>query len=162
MLGTAVAPARVFKVSAPAFVHVAALTALVLVATVFVPGETAAAAPAVRSDVPVLQSEPLADTVSSVPEGVFEAPALPAAEAALFYNQAPGIDLDAESLGEVTDQSEVISQTEFSTTFLNADGTNTTRLSTEPLNALVDGEWQEVETAVSAEGDGAWGSRRTR
>ncbi len=136
---------------------IAVAVAVVLVGTVLVPGETAVAAPAVRDEVPVPESAPLVDIPTGAPEGVFEAPALPYAEAALFYNQAPGIDFDAPVEGFDPVLSEATERTEFSILYDNADGTQTTEMSFEPLNVMVDGEWQEVQTSLSAEGDGAWG-----
>jgi hypothetical protein len=45
---------------------------------------------------------------------------------------------------------------EFTTTYQNADGTNTTAVSKAPLNVMVDDEWVEINTALTPAGDGTW------
>lgn len=133
----------------------ASVTAAVLVATVLVPGDTAAAQPVAWREVPVLESAPLADVPTTMPEGGVEAEVAPASPD-LFLNTPDPIDPDAPA-GYVEGLSEAVERTEYTTTYANADGTNTSVMGSAPVNMLVEGEWTQIETAVTAAGDGTWG-----
>ncbi len=133
------------------------VTVAALVVGLFVPMEVAIAAPMARADVPVPVSEPLIVEPVAIPAGEFFAPEASTTDPALFYNTPAGIDLESETPGFVEGLSEAVERTELTTTYLNEDGSNTTALSVTPINMDVDGELVEIQTSLTALGDGAWG-----
>jgi RHS repeat-associated protein len=138
-----------------ALIAIAVVLAFILGDLVPAQGAVAAAVPGTNA--PVIPSAPLTVEAPSNPEGEFVEPALPVSDSALFLNAPAGIDSDADVQGFDAALSQPIDQSEFSTVYLNADGSKTTELSYDPLNMQVDGDWAPIETALEAQGDGAWG-----
>jgi large repetitive protein len=132
-------------------------TTVALVVGVLVPMESAWAAPVLVGEIPVPVSEPLVVEPVAMPEGEFFAPEYNSADPSFFRNTPAGIDLDSETPGFQEGLSEAVERTEFSTTYLNQDGSNTTQLSDSPINMIVDGELTAIETSLAALGDGVWG-----
>ncbi|HWH26651.1 MAG TPA: PA14 domain-containing protein [Pseudolysinimonas sp.] len=60
---------------------------------------------------------------------------------------------------KVPDESTLVKKTEFTDVYKNDDGTFTSKVGNEPLNALNDeGKWVEVQTDLKASLDGSWSS----
>jgi RHS repeat-associated protein len=76
---------------------------------------------------------------------------LPAPASPLLIESAPD-DSDAATGGFDPDAAELLSRTEFDSTYRNADGTNTTVVAPEAQNVEIDGDWVPIETAVVTSG----------
>ncbi len=141
-------------------VLVAAALGWVLVLTLLTPTPTAAAEPEdipvpSAADVPVVLSDP--PTPEVVPEqlGDYSVPldSVEPIELLRGTNRTPAPEnLD---LFEGVDQLEPVQQDEWSNTYAVGDRM-ITEIGSVPLNALVDGEWEDVSTSVSLGGDGRW------
>ncbi|MGN8552568.1 UNVERIFIED_CONTAM: hypothetical protein OHV15_08290 [Microbacterium sp. SLM126] len=100
---------------------------------------------------PVLPSSPSPRNDPTTPDGDF-AP-VESAETAPADEVAPpaaGQDFGAADPAGM----DVVSRSEFLTTYGEEDGSRVARISLEPLNAEVDGEWVEIDPAVAAVDDG--------
>ena len=126
-----------------------------LVVGVVVPAYAEMSVQAGGGEIPLVESAPLVDVPSEFPAGVFEPETASASNAAAFAQ--PRLSVDPEVSGFDEDESTLTEQTEYSDTYRNKDGTNSTFFSIEPINVEVDGEWVDVETALQASGDGSWG-----
>lgn len=111
------------------------------------------------SGVPPLSSEPVTPESTSYPEGTFEIPsAVPATPTVgdVARSVSPGKKRGSGgSYDPVT--SEAVSFSEFSTTYVNDDGTRTVAVGSGPVNALdEDRRWVPVSTRVEQDSEGRW------
>jgi len=108
--------------------------------------------------VPPLQSEALDVPDSSLPVGDFsqiiDDPITTPVERGVGGHRAAPEVLDGIS-GFDPEVSEVVARDEYTTTYLNDDGTHTTAIGYQPQNVLVDGQWEESSDRV-ARVDGEW------
>lgn len=143
---------------------VAAFTSLILVWTLAAPVAAEEAVPepvpaqdvAVADLVPPLVSDPLVTPAGTIPEGEFYPEIdglLPAPVTRGFSGTKVTLDT-SESFDP--DTSEVASRDEFSTTYENADDTNTTVFDSSPVNTEVDGEWVPIQTILEQGPEGSW------
>ena len=116
------------------------------------------------SAVPPLSSEVVAPVSTSYPEGIFD---LPDSDAAgeVPKPQASGEAPVSVSPGKKRESggsfdpatSEPVSFSEFTTTYLNSDGTRTLAVGSGPVNALDEHRrWVPVATRVTADSEGRW------
>jgi RHS repeat-associated protein len=137
----------------------------VLVGTLVTPVAAATAEVGAPSpvDVPPLQSAPLELPQSTVPAGDFAgldvAPAPLAKQVSGAVRVAPVAVVPRNSVGSSFDASTSVlqKQTEFTDTYLNADGSHTLATSTAPLNAQNNsGSWVPVQTHLNQDAQGNW------
>ena len=147
------------------FFVVAMTTSLVLVATLIQPVQRAAAAPVDLAEsvelLPAIDSPPVVPDASEFPAGRFdEASSQPLNEATRrgLAKSAPrpmNVDLDDFDPADA----DVVSRTEFETTYRLEDGTNVSELSLVPLNVRTpDGNWTELSTEITDWEAGRWGA----
>jgi RHS repeat-associated protein len=139
---------------------------LALTASVLTPFESASAVEPSPDTLPPLVSEPYEDLKTSIPEGDFDVPGeqpspnYPVApqptETPSPQPVEPALPGTESAFDKAT--SKLIDEGEDFNTFANADGTNTTVLSTEPLNVSVDGAWEPISTVVLPDGSGGGSS----
>ena len=128
----------------------------VLFLTLLTPGLPAAAAPVeeiAASELAPLASDPIVLDESSTPEGDFNSIAEEEIEP-LSRDVPPRVSEGAQESAFDPETSEVVERDEYSTTYKNTDGTNTTALGYLPINAQVDGEWVPISTSLVAADDG--------
>ncbi|UKF81667.1 PA14 domain-containing protein [Clavibacter californiensis] len=138
-----------------------ALAATLLVST----GESSQAATPDPMKVAPLSSEPYETLEPAVPGGDFD---VPGEQSTPSYDQAPPESPSTEEpapgtaeptpVGDQTsfdaDTSVLVESAEFSNTYVNKDGTHTTKLSHEPINYDVNGQWEPISTTTLADGRG--------
>lgn len=135
-------------------VLVSIVTVCALVVGVVSPATAASAeekeAPAATTP-PALPSEPAPALEPTAPTGEF-APLgpVPTTSPSPHEERAEAAELQ----GVDTAGMDVVSRSEFRTTYGDEDGSRVAEISFEPLNAKVDGDWVEVDTSVSDAGDG--------
>lgn len=142
---------------------IAALLSTVLVVTLLSPVDSAVAAQ-VEFDpslVPPLVSEPAAIPVSEFPEGDFtnlgSVADIPVGRAAGGARPGSQDGDQKSSFDEVTSQ--VSDRTEYTTVYLNDDGTHTTRLGSVPVNAKNDkGDWVPISNQLVKDDESRWSS----
>lgn len=106
------------------------------------------------SELPLLESEPLDAPQGTIPEGdytlggelVIDAPAE-------GKGQSPRLTIPSLDAGLDLDTSTVVERDEYSTTYKNADGSNTSVIGYQPQNVKIDGEWVPIDTSVERNGD---------
>jgi RHS repeat-associated protein len=111
------------------------------------------------SGVPPLHSEPTTPESTSYPEGTFEAPAaIPTVSTSGEASSSVSPGKKRESKGSFDPEtSEPVSFSEFSTTYVNADGSRTVAVGSGPVNALDDDHrWVPVSTQVAEDSEGRW------
>ena len=109
--------------------------------------------PAVAEPVPDTQSGDFTGEPDAEPEVVPE-PADPLLVDTLAAGGGSELDSQVRDFDE--DSAQLLSRSEFESTYANDDGTRTTLVSPEPVNIQDDGEWVPIETDVQTTGPWSW------
>jgi RHS repeat-associated protein len=102
--------------------------------------------PSVEPVVPEMPTDSSEPYIEGEPEAVVEADLTEVGE----------VIEPPEEISEIPDDAEIVDRQEFEETYENTDGSKLTKLSLEPLNVKVDGEWAPVETEVDRTGFWSW------
>ncbi len=111
------------------------------------------------SGVPPLASPPVSPESTSYPDGTFEVPVtVPEPSASGAVPTSPSVGKKRGSEGSFDPEtSEAVSFSEFTTTYLNEDGSRTVAVGSGPVNALDDDRrWVPVSTLVHQDSEGRW------
>ncbi|WP_143785276.1 PA14 domain-containing protein [Okibacterium fritillariae] len=149
-----------FRILRRWYIFVIAVVTAGLVGSLLVPMDDAAYAnpdtTVEPQELPLLESTPAEVSEGTIPEGDFSNPP---AVSEPKVKDGTAIDDAAEPSatdGEAQlDESKIVDRQEFEETYLNDDGTKTTKMSVEPLNVeLEDGTFAPIETGIVGQGVG--------